>query len=435
MLTRLNHFILVLVPISLCCATKVSGFTPLPMGHLLHGRTLQAMPPPVPTINMITDVNRGFNFTLNNFRIGRPQDRDESPHNHHPYGLSSLHQVYDLRGPMIMANDTQVGFDLHLKATLFRAPNQLTLILANSHNNFIFNFSKSCLFPIVATSANLTGIDPVTGQVNSLAVPTWLKIINHSSFQVSAARLAFVDLSSSVAANFSMSFPQMSTTAAELRGLYSQNLTFNEPSPSFRLVQIYCPIVTGESTNWSLNITALEATRRISPVPPLNSTNSTTPVNNTNITWNNTSPLPPPEPIWPPYRRRRHLNVPALVIGLVLGTLLIAALITIVVLCCKLKAKNPKIIREDGYGPEGGFKQFDEEKKTSTADGQLSRSVFLASAVTTNQLPSPGDDNTDGTGKKSKNDWPQTEQVVIAESTQVNELPSEEPNKQYAFDK
>jgi len=409
--------------------------------HVARSRLLQSAANATPTVTTVTDPSHGFTFTFNNFFGNANSSVFQTSQ------LYAIHQTYDLRTPINnSSNSTNMSASLSFQSNGLLVPNQITLLLPSSYNLLNLQFSKSCVFPIAASSPSLSGINSTTGKINAQTVPQWLQIFAPNAFEVFATQLAFGGLNSGVNGNVTVQYPNFAKDAATNQRLYSQELYFADKLPPIRLVQIYCPVIDSPDGSWSVNITGSNVQ---GPVvnPPANTTNATTNVTNnqTNTTngttTNNTSPngfVDPtngnntsiPDPNSSVYQAPK-LNKLALILGVVLGTLLLVAVIVIIVLCVKLSKKRQEIITDEGYGPNAGFKQFDEERKVAVTSSDFPTNG-AHSVQTTNHLPvitEKGDVKAEGDAGFG---WRKDDPIVIAEDDAQNqENPFGQPAKPY----
>lgn len=421
--------------------------------HVMRPRLLQSANATA-TITTVVDLGKGFTTTINNF----PAPRNGTPNQ--PSGLYSMHQAYDLRPPTSnQTNSGNISASLAFQPGGGLVPNQLTILLSGAVNQVTLGFSKSCVFPVAASSPSLAGVNSTSGRVNPQIAPTWLSIFAPNAFEVFAADSGFGKLNSGVQGNVSVSYPQMSKAAGEAQGLYSQTLTFNT-TQNMRLLQIYCPIVDSPDGSWAVNITGSPV---ITPVvvPPAanttnatgrtngtNGTNSTNGTNTTNATngslgqGNSTSNssnssnngVVDPSSNGAPSNStnpdsnsrdsdRTSYNKTALIVGVVLGSLLLIAIVVIIVLCVKLSKKRQEIITDEGYGPNAGFKRFDDERKV--ANGPANLEIPTSNALPDSQVTGLGHGDT-GVA------WRQNDTIVVAEDAVDRENPFGIPAKPFA---
>jgi len=277
----------------------------------------------------------------------------------------------------------------------------------------------------VASSPSLDGINSTTGKVNSQTAPQWLNIFAANAFEVYATQLAFGGLNSGVNGNVTVQYPNFNKDAATAQRLYSQELYFADKLPPIRLIQIYCPIVDSSDGSWSVNVTGAVVTGPV-VTPPANTTTNNT--NTTTDTTNVTNSTHGPNGVFDPTtgnstsnttadstNRPSSLNKTALIVGVVLGTLLLIAIAIIIYLCVKVSKKRQEIITDEGYGPNAGFKRFDEERKVAPTSSDYPTNGGPNTVQTTNNLPEvtgKGDGKAEGdTGFG----WRQNEPIVIAE--------------------
>ena len=399
--------------------------------HVMRPRLLQSVNAN-PTVTAVTNPGKGYTYTLNNiFPVRNASSNQPGP------GIFNIHQAYDLRASAVnQSNNTTMSASLGFQPNGYLAPNQITLLLPGALSQVTLVFSQTCVFPVAASSPSLAGINSTTGQVNPRTAPSWLNIFAYNAFEVSAAQTGFGKLDSGVPGNVSVSFPQNSKTAAEAQGLYSQTLTFND-TQSMRLIQIYCPLLDSANGSWSVNVTGSTV---IGPVVVPSAANATDTTNNatsngandtsnaTDNTTNNGNPSntsnPDADADSENSAKPSSFNKTALIVGLVLGVVLIIPVIAVIYLCVKLSKKKQEIITDEGYGPNAGFKRFDEEQKVVT-DYNTGLEIPTSNALPESQATGTGQGDT-GFG------WRQNETIVVAEDSNDRENPFGPPAKSFA---